>query len=284
MNMVKLTVPPSSSSRHSLLQSLRSLSKDPNDGHFTILIVLVPPSDPFLTTDAIFKSSRWASTRYTVTPHSTESVDAYRPVGYHPVHIGELLHDGRYQIIHKLDSGSFSTVWLARDFSYVRGFLPLFHLPDLPPELCASVASLTFSPLAAFYNRSSRNVAVKIKTVKNSIRDSELSILSGLRHKTGFSDTGAAHVISLLDSFVLQVLQGPNGQHLCLVFEALGQCVSPMLEFTPGYRRETPRGFVSCRFPLWMAKRILRHILLGISNLHSNGVIHETYILATCYS
>ena len=44
-----------------------------------------------------------------------ESPDRYRPGGYHPVHIGDFVHE-RYKVIHKLGFGTFSTVWLARDF------------------------------------------------------------------------------------------------------------------------------------------------------------------------
>lgn len=87
---------------------------------------------------------------------------------------------------------------------------------------------------------------------------------------TKFHD-GAIHVISMLDSFILL---GPNGKHLCLVFEVLGSTVADRLEFTPEYWTPTPRGSISSRFPLWMSKRILRHVLLGISYLHANHVIH----------
>ena len=60
--------------------------------------------------------------------HSAESVDAYPCGDYYPVRIGEWLYQGQYQIIRKLGSGASSTtVWLAKDFLYVRGFLPLFH-------------------------------------------------------------------------------------------------------------------------------------------------------------
>ncbi|KAM7187460.1 Protein kinase-like domain containing protein [Rhypophila sp. PSN 637] len=47
----------------------------------------------------------------------TEDVEMYRPGGFHPVHLGDTLDDGpaRYKIVHKLGSGGFSTVWLARD-------------------------------------------------------------------------------------------------------------------------------------------------------------------------
>jgi hypothetical protein len=45
-----------------------------------------------------------------------ERVKIYRPGGYLPVHIGDLFKDGRYEVIHKLGKGAFSTVWLVRDF------------------------------------------------------------------------------------------------------------------------------------------------------------------------
>jgi serine/threonine protein kinase len=43
-----------------------------------------------------------------------ERLEYYRPGGYHPIQIGNYLHE-RYRIVHKLGYGSFSTVWLARD-------------------------------------------------------------------------------------------------------------------------------------------------------------------------
>ncbi|OJJ74180.1 hypothetical protein ASPBRDRAFT_52346 [Aspergillus brasiliensis CBS 101740] len=43
-----------------------------------------------------------------------ESLEKYRPGGYHPITIGDILHD-RYRIIDKLGFGGYSTVWLARD-------------------------------------------------------------------------------------------------------------------------------------------------------------------------
>jgi serine/threonine protein kinase len=52
-----------------------------------------------------------------------EDLDNYKPGGYHPVHLGDTYSTlpgsdrPRYRILHKLGSGSFSTVWLAKDLS-----------------------------------------------------------------------------------------------------------------------------------------------------------------------
>jgi serine/threonine-protein kinase SRPK3 len=43
-----------------------------------------------------------------------ESLEGYCTGGFHPITIGDHLHD-RYQIVHKLGFGSYSTVWLAWD-------------------------------------------------------------------------------------------------------------------------------------------------------------------------
>ena len=85
-------------------------------------------------------------------------------------------------------------------------------------------------------------------------------------NQQGGSDPRSTHVISLLDCFQHQ---GPNGKHLCIVFEALSANISTMLEYTPEYQIGSETVF-----PKWLAKRILRHLLLRISFLHSHGVIH----------
>lgn len=44
-----------------------------------------------------------------------ERLEMYQPGGYHPVALGDTLHDGRYRIINKLGHGTYSTSWIARD-------------------------------------------------------------------------------------------------------------------------------------------------------------------------
>jgi hypothetical protein len=62
-------------------------------------------SSQAVSTDGIFQY---------VYMEDVESPERYHPGGYHPVAIGDHLHD-RYRIVHKLGHGGYSTVWLARD-------------------------------------------------------------------------------------------------------------------------------------------------------------------------
>lgn len=83
------------------------------------------------------------------------------------------------------------------------------------------------------------------------------------------SNSASAHVITLLDSFDHQ---GPNGTHLFLVLEAMGASVVAMRE---ELHPNTLKRFEHVsRYPKWMAKRVLTHMLRGITFLHSRGVTH----------
>ncbi|CAH0054480.1 unnamed protein product [Clonostachys solani] len=44
-----------------------------------------------------------------------EPLYRYRPGGFHPVAIGDVLNHGRYKILHKLGWGGYSTTWAAKD-------------------------------------------------------------------------------------------------------------------------------------------------------------------------
>lgn len=69
--------------------------------------------------------SRSSSTMAENAPHSTgrvyvqdpdlEELEDYSVGGFHPIIIGDVLNDGRYEIAHKLGFGGYSTTWLARD-------------------------------------------------------------------------------------------------------------------------------------------------------------------------
>ena len=119
-------------------------------------------------------------------------------------------------------------------------------------------------------------VALKITTAKSSATENETKILEHLS-LDGFLHPGQKHVTTLLDSFEHH---GPNGIHRCLVFDVMGPSTATMFEHLPP-RLKVPRSEPEelnhqdrGRYPVWMAKSILRQTLLGIDFLHKNGVAH----------
>ncbi|KAK4672134.1 hypothetical protein QC763_100420 [Podospora pseudopauciseta] len=131
---------------------------------------------------------------------AAEDLNRYCPGGFHPIHLHDKLHDGRYEIVHKLGFGTFSTVWLARD------------------------------------NQEKRNVTVKVVTADKSDETScELSILQALKERGDVNHPGHNHVSHLVESFHIQ---GPNGRHLCAVQDLLGPTTSSVTDRCPNYRLE----------------------------------------------
>ncbi|CAG7949646.1 unnamed protein product [Penicillium nalgiovense] len=104
-----------------------------------------------------------------------ETLELYQPGGYHPIMVGDVLHD-RYHLADKLGFGTYSTVWLARD------------------------------------TRLNRYVTLKV-SVADSIQR-ETKILKALSAPTPLSlvHPGRGFVPVFLDEFEVQ---GPNGNHTC---------------------------------------------------------------------
>jgi serine/threonine-protein kinase SRPK3 len=63
-----------------------------------------------------------------------EQISRYCRGGYHPVEIGQSFK-GRYTIVYKMGSGSFSTVWLAKDHKTSRYVALKFIVASPPPSL-----------------------------------------------------------------------------------------------------------------------------------------------------
>ncbi|KAG2420059.1 hypothetical protein HFD88_004857 [Aspergillus terreus] len=92
-------------------------------------------------------------------------------LGAHPVTIGDRFHD-RYQVVHKLGHGTYSTIWLARD------------------EEC------------------DRYVAVKVCTADAS--PLEVNVLSRLSIAQKLSDTGTTMIPPIWDRFTMQCPNGSH--------------------------------------------------------------------------
>ena len=126
-------------------------------------------------------SSEWKKPVYSFN-EAVESLEKYGPGGYHPVHLGDTFSAGRYEVIHKMGYGSYSTVWLCKDVSRQRYV----------------------------------SVKVTISESDNAEQQKryENKIFQALQNGDP-THPGRSFVIHLLDEFTIE---GPNGRHECFVF------------------------------------------------------------------
>ena len=127
-----------------------------------------------------------------------ESLHRYTLGGYHPVHLGDVLKDGRYKVMHKLGVGGYSTLWAAKDLS--KGENPF--------------------------------VAIKITVAELHKRNRELKVMRSLETMR-IEQALSPHLMPMLDHFSHT---GPNGVHDCLVLELLGQNIPDFQEIRCNYR------------------------------------------------
>ncbi|KAL7269012.1 serine/threonine protein kinase, CMGC [Rhizina undulata] len=156
-----------------------------------------------------------------------EDYEDYCKGGYHPVTVGEIFKNGRYEVIRKLGWGHFSTVWLSKD------------------------------------NQTGQHVALKVVRSAAHYTETALDEIKLLQRIVAANPThpGKAHVVSLLDSFEHK---GPNGMHVCMVFEVLGENLLGLI------KRYNHRGI-----PIGLVKQITKQVLLGLDYLHREcGIIH----------
>lgn len=152
-----------------------------------------------------------------------EDLDSYRLGGFHPVQLDDTFFEGRYRIVHKLGFGSYSTVWLARDC-----------LAD-------------------------KFVSLKILKAKASEHSREARMINHIAQESK-SHLDRRFIPSLCDEFLIS---GPNGDHNCLVSEALGPTVSQL-----------KRSFLYDLLPLDIAKQVTVQLALGLASVHSCGITH----------
>lgn len=104
-----------------------------------------------------------------------------------------------------------------------------------------------------------RYVSLKVVTAAASELSSEAKIRHHLRQGNPFHP-GRKFVLSLLDDFWID---GPNGRHQCLVSEVVGSTIVEAKE-------ATEHGVL----PLKAARKITAQLALGLSYIHSCGVLH----------
>lgn len=157
-----------------------------------------------------------------------EDIGDYKQGGYHPVAIGDLFKDGRYQIVRKLGWGHFSTVWLAKDHHNNMNYVALKVVRAAP-----------------HYTETALDEIRILKRVKTADPD----------------HPGMEYIVNLYDDFVHE---GPNGKHICMVFEVLGENLLSLI------RRYNHKGV-----PITIVKQIAKQTLLALDYLHRRcGIIH----------
>lgn len=153
-----------------------------------------------------------------------EDKEDYRVGGYHCVEVGEIFDEGRYIVLQKLGWGHFSTVWLSYDFKLRR------------------------------------HCAIKVQKSDPSYTDAawdEINLLDMMNQEKSTETP----VVDLIDVFEHD---GPNGRHVCMVFEVLSKSLLSLIKYVD-YKG----------IPVPLLKAISRQVLLGLDFVHKScGVIH----------
>ncbi|KAK3146087.1 hypothetical protein QOZ80_3BG0261460 [Eleusine coracana subsp. coracana] len=154
-----------------------------------------------------------------------EGTEDYRRGGYHAVRVGDTFKQGAYVVQSKLGWGHFSTVWLAWDTAR------------------------------------SRYVALKVQKSAQHYTEAAMDEIKILKQIADGDPDDTRCVVKLLDHFKHS---GPNGNHVCMVFEFLGDNLLTLIKYT-NYRG----------MPLPMVKEICRYVLIGLDYLHRElSIIH----------
>ncbi|KAH9821387.1 kinase-like protein [Teratosphaeria destructans] len=160
-----------------------------------------------------------------------EPLERYRTGGYHPVQIGDLMHNGRYRILHKLGWGGYSTVWAARD------------------------------------QRSNENFAIRIAVAEQQKPVRELIALTALSElKSGHP--GLDHILPLVDHFQTE---GPNGRHDCLVLDIIGPKVPDVFQGWYGGKRLASEMVKRVAKEVLLALRCLHQTGFAHGDLHTGN-------------
>ncbi|CAG9331140.1 unnamed protein product [Blepharisma stoltei] len=175
----------------------------------------------------------------------------YRPGGYHPIMLGDIFLN-RYEIVQKVGWGHFSTVWLCKDLKY------------------NTFVALKVQKSASHYTEAAYDeidILLKISTSYN-----DPLWLASLKHyyegtseyQNAISEDGIrdhCFVVQLLNSFMHA---GPNGKHICMVFEILGV---NLLEIIKVYNYKG--------IPIPICRVISKQVLIALDYLHRIcGIIH----------
>ncbi|CAH0475796.1 unnamed protein product [Peronospora belbahrii] len=169
--------------------------------------------------------------------YSSESEDegdsSYKPGGYHRVQIGEV-YNRRFEVLEKLGWGHFSTVWKCLD------------------RQTRNTVAMKVQKSARHYMEAARD---EIELLEYSVRAAKETFESTEQQE-------AIKVVCLVDSFEHK---GPNGVHICMVFEMMGDNLLTLIKYY-NYRG----------VPLRLVQRLTKDMMEGLDFLHKKCQIIHT--------
>ncbi|AQK62882.1 ATP binding protein [Zea mays] len=116
---------------------------------------------------------------------------------------------------------------------------------------------------------STRYVALKVQKSAQHYTEAAMDEVKILKQIADGDPDDSKCVVKLLDHFKHS---GPNGNHVCMVFEFLGDNLLTLIKYTD-YRG----------IPLPMVKEICRHVLIGLDYLHRTlSIIHSLQRRTAC--
>ncbi|KAF2963137.1 hypothetical protein GQX73_g10423 [Xylaria multiplex] len=159
-----------------------------------------------------------------------EGDDDYEPGGFHPVYIGDV-YNNRYKILNKIGYGVYSTVWVVEDLqSQTSGRRKFLALKILRADCYGTEQPLFEREILKHLRNGDRNIR------------------------------GYDHVTHLVDDFEHD---GPNGRHVCLLFQLYGETFGSFGAW-----------FENRRIATGLMRSIVLQLLCALDFAHANGVIH----------
>jgi serine/threonine protein kinase len=159
--------------------------------------------------------------------------------GYCPVHIGDLLKNGTYKILHRLGNGIHAVVWLAENLRTKPRFvaIKIFSRHCSEREINSEILKIF-------------NSAIVISLYPSDVKE------------------GLHHLVKTLDQFTIP---GPTNEHVCTVMELVGPCLRD--SYVVGLGEPLPR--LDC---LALASQLAKALLsLHYLDIVHGGLYYQEY-------
>lgn len=206
-----------------------------------------------------------------------EDVEEYRPGGFYPTHVGDTIAKGRYKILHKLGSGGFSTIWLARDtVDKTYCAVKILRAEEKAPTELRWLAVLQSSqnPMV----RHVRGLPGGFWSIVGASKVVPPAILRALQRVAPPQPDPlkTVHIRGVDRHFLIQ---GPNGRHNCLAMEVAGPSLD-LLYNVPEH------GYIagSRRLRADLAHRVMRQVVEAVHFLHSHELCHGGNFASVSFS